>query len=164
MTTGEARDAIIEYLKRELVGPAPGFPATQLNGEEILRPQDPPRLRYSAGVLFPLRAVVPGQLEASQEVVEAAEAVPLEDRGEIESNTDEEPTGNRADLRGDQRPETDLDLNLANQYLPSAMGLSALVEVPEQLALRVRAARYRKEDLPGLGRSGRSGKLGASAN
>ena len=51
MKTVDARKEIIEFLTRELIGPAPGFPAVQLDKEEILRAQDPPRLRYSAGIL-----------------------------------------------------------------------------------------------------------------
>jgi hypothetical protein len=54
--SSDVRGDIVEFLRRELIGPDPGFPAQQLNGEEILRPQDPPRLRYSAGVLFPRKA------------------------------------------------------------------------------------------------------------
>src|ERR1700693_855206 len=52
------RSEIVDFLHRELIGPDPGLPAQQLNREEILRPQDPPRLRYSAGVLFPMKAAV----------------------------------------------------------------------------------------------------------
>src|ERR1700720_4028466 len=52
------RSEIVDFLRRELIGPDPGLPAQQLNREEILRPQDPPRLRYSAGVLFPRKAAV----------------------------------------------------------------------------------------------------------
>ncbi len=50
---GTTRDSIIASLRRELVGPSPGHPCVQLNGEEILRPQDPPRYRYACGILFP---------------------------------------------------------------------------------------------------------------
>src|ERR1700689_2395935 len=52
------RSEIVDFLRRELIGPDPGLPAQQLNREEILRPQDPPRLRYSAGVLFPRKAAL----------------------------------------------------------------------------------------------------------
>ena len=51
---------------KELVGPSPGHPAIQINGEEILRPQDPPRQRYSAGILFPMRAPVLSQDENAE--------------------------------------------------------------------------------------------------
>ncbi|MCZ2076103.1 MAG: hypothetical protein LC130_14020 [Bryobacterales bacterium] len=153
MTTQEARDAIIKYLRSELIGPSPGFPAMQLNREEILRPQDPPRLRYSAGILFPLRTGLPSQLEVREDVAEVTEAAPVEDAGGPETAPEELPPS-RVDLRSEQQPDTEMDLNLANQYLPSAMGISALVEIPEQLAVRVTAARYDKVELPGLGKSG----------
>lgn len=149
MTTRETRDAILEYLRRELVGPSPGFPAVQLNREEILRPQDPPRLRYSAGVLFPLKAAVASQLETSEEMAEAADANPPEDEERLDEPT-ELPD---SPVDREQQPETDLDLNLTNEYLPSAMGISALVELPEVLRVRISAARYEKQDLPGFVRS-----------
>ena len=47
------RSDVIQFLHDELVGPQPGLPMVQLNGEEVLSPQDPPRLRYGAGILFP---------------------------------------------------------------------------------------------------------------
>jgi Helicase conserved C-terminal domain len=153
VTTQEARDAIVQYVRSELVGPAPGFPAMQLNREEILRPQDPPRLRYSADILFPLRSSVPSQLDVREDVAEVSEAAPLEDPGGPETGPEELPVS-RVDLRSEQQPETEMDLNLANQYLPSAMGVSALVEVPDHLAIRVTAAQYAKVDLPGLAKSG----------
>ncbi len=49
--TLKARDFIVDFLRKKLVGPSPGHPAVQINGEEILRPQDPPRQRYGAGIL-----------------------------------------------------------------------------------------------------------------
>ena len=54
----EARNFIVDFLRKELVGPSPGFPAIQLDGQEILRAQDPPRQRYGAGILFPMRSQV----------------------------------------------------------------------------------------------------------
>ena len=39
--TLDARSFILDFLRRELVGPSPGHPAVQIDGEEILRPQDP---------------------------------------------------------------------------------------------------------------------------
>ena len=154
MTTQEARDVIVQFLRSELIGPAPGFPAVQLNGQEILRPQDPPRLRYSAGILFPMRSAVPSQLEVREDVADVSEAAPAEDTGGPETEGSDDLPSSRIDIRSEQQPETELDLNLANQYLPSAMGVSALVEVPEQLLIRVSAAQYIKVELPGLGKAG----------
>ena len=45
--TAQARASIVEYLRRELMGPAGGF------DEEIA---DPPQRRYTTGVLFPRNA------------------------------------------------------------------------------------------------------------
>ena len=42
-----ARDFIVDFLRREIVGPSPGYPAIQINREEILRAQDPPRQRLT---------------------------------------------------------------------------------------------------------------------
>ena len=53
------RDFILDFLRKELIGPSPLPPNVQPDGEEILRPQDPPRQRYSAGVLFPMKSRVP---------------------------------------------------------------------------------------------------------
>ena len=46
------REKIIEYVRKELIGPDPIPPHIQENGEEILI-NEPPRLRYGAGILFP---------------------------------------------------------------------------------------------------------------
>ena len=48
-----AREFIVDFLRKEIVGPSSGYPAVQTNREEILRAQDPPRQRYGAGILFP---------------------------------------------------------------------------------------------------------------
>lgn len=151
MTTYQVREEIIEYLRKELIGPAPGFPAVQVNKEEILRSQDPPRLRYSAGILFPLRSEPDGQLDIDEKELQGADTGPSDEAGEISNadGTDLSESGNPAD----QQPETDFDLNLANQYLPSAMGVSALVNIPEQLTVKVQAARYEKTEVPGFGRT-----------
>ena len=49
------REDILQFIKRELIGPDPLKPHIQENGEEILI-NEPPRLRYGAGVLFPRAA------------------------------------------------------------------------------------------------------------
>ena len=156
MTAGEVRKEIVHYLRKELVGPAPGFPAIQLNKEEILRSQDPPRLRYSAGILFPKQSDIASQSDIDEKEVQEAEAAPPDDSTELSTLTGDSDlvdSGNPVD----QQPETDIDLNLANQYLPSAMGLSALVEVPKRLVVKINVAQYQKCDLPGFGRSRKSG-------
>ena len=150
----EVREYITDFLRRELIGPDPGLPAIQLSREEILRPQDPPRLRYSSGVLFPLSAGVTAQVDAEEEEVEAASVVDFstEEMEGAEGVTGKEP----GDPHG-ETVETDQGINLANEYLPSAMGLSALVEIPKQLRVRIAAARYEKKELDGAGRINNKG-------
>ena len=56
-TPRQMRDRIVEFLRRELVGPDPVDGYRQPNGEEILI-TEPPRNRYGAGILFPQAAKV----------------------------------------------------------------------------------------------------------
>lgn len=151
MTSLEARKEIVEYLRKEIIGPSPGFPAIQLNKEEMLRPQDPPRLRYSAGILFPLKSEPVGQQDIDENDLREFDAGPSDGAGEtsIVDGAEISDSGNPVD----QQPETDLDLNLANQYLPSAMGVSALIRIPRQLIVKIEAARYEKGEMPGFGRA-----------
>ena len=138
-----ARDFILDFLRKELVGPSPLLPEVQPNGEEILRPQDPPRQRYSAGVLFPLRSQVPSHDETAEDEEGNTDADSAEPEGILENPIDTDPQGG-----SDGTPETDQQVNLANQFLPSAMGLSAVVEVPDRLRVEVSAATYRQDDTP----------------
>ena len=120
------RSDIVDFLYRELVGPDPGYPAMQLNREEILRPQDPPRIRYSAGVLFPKKVDVGIAEAATEGEVEPEQSAPPE------GEETEEATPASIDI-GDLDELPDQEVNRANEYLPSAMGLSALVLLPNFL-------------------------------
>ena len=150
------RGEIVDFLRRELIGPDPGLPAQQLNREEILRPQDPPRLRYSAGVLFPRKAAL-----AVAETATEAEG-DLSTSGVSEGDApDDDATGlgdPRADARGEGEVPTDQEVNRANEYLPSAMGISALLRLPGSLKVRIHAGSYVRETIPGLGRQDKDGK------
>ena len=135
------RDFILDFLRRELVGPAPLPPDVQGNGEEILRPQDPPRQRYGAGILFPRRSQVPSHEETATDEEDKTDADSPEDAG-ILANSIDDDSGEGSD----SEPETEQEINLANQFLPSAMGLSALVDIPDRLQVDVSAATYRQDD------------------
>ncbi len=127
------RSQIVEFLRRELIGPDPRPEHASVNGgDEVLRPQDPPRLRYSAGILFPGRARVADQEVASAAETESAETGPPEGEELPETSTN----GGGAD--SENVPE--YEVNRANQYLPSAMGLTALVRLPAKPVVTVRAA------------------------
>lgn len=147
----ETRSDIMDFLFRELIGPDPGLPAQQLIQEEILRPQDPPRLRYSAGVLFPPKSSV-SVAETATEGETETQLSDLSESGDLQD--DEHGVGdNRADSRGEGEVSTEQEVNRANEYLPSALGISAFVRVPDALDVNVFAGFYTKEILPGLGRT-----------
>jgi hypothetical protein len=150
------RSEIVDFLRRELVGPDPGLPAQQLNREEILRPQDPPRLRYSAGVLFPRKAAV-AVAETATEAEADLDGGAVSEGDELE-NEDTGLGDPRADARGEGEVPTDQEVNRANEYLPSAMGISALLRLPDRLKILVAAAAYTRESIPGLGRPDKDGR------
>lgn len=157
--TVELRKYITDFLKQELIGPNPGPPDVQSNGEEILRPQDPPRLRYSAGVLFPMQASVDLREDADEEEVEAAPPVDFdEEEANGSDSTEDYGRAGGAARRGEEELDADQEVNLANEYLPSAMGMSALVDVPDLLRVEVSAAQYVKRKLPGREWINREGK------
>ena len=151
------RSEIVDFLRRELIGPDPGLPAQQLNREEILRPQDPPRLRYSAGVLFPRKGFGGrcGDRDRGGSRIWKAARCPRGTQLENEETGLGDP---RADARGEGEVPTDQEVNRANEYLPSAMGISALLRLPDSLKIRVTAASYTREMIPGLGRQDKDGK------
>jgi len=150
-TPAKVRAEIVDFLRHELIGPDPGYPAVQLNREEILRTQDPPRLRYSCGVLFPMKVQVQQAEVATEEEVAVAENAPPESE-----ETEEVISPESARSEGDEYPEQ--EVNRANEYLPSAMGLSALMFLPKFLKVKVSAGRYEKITLEGLGRQDEKGK------
>ena len=145
------RNGIVDFLRRELIGPDARPEQAHLNGgEEILRPQDPPRLRYSAGVLFPARFSVDQAESATREEAEVAESGPA-DGDEPENIT---PGGGA----GEADTTVEHEVNRANEFLPSAMGLTALVRLPKQFRVKVRAGRYEKHAQEDVGRQDKYGK------
>ena len=151
--TIEVRDFILDFLRKELVGPSPLPDQQQENGEEILRPQDPPRQRYGAGILFPQQSMV-----NNHEMTEEDEQAEYEASSPESDGILDRPVDDRPQEPSESVSETDLDVNLANQYFPSAMGLSVLLEVPEQLRIEVSAATYVQQDPQPVGGKGRSGR------
>jgi hypothetical protein len=148
----QVRSDIVGFLRRELIGPDPRPEHAHLNsGEEILRPQDPPRLRYSAGVLFPGTARVELQDDAASDEVGSAESGPPEGDDELEDVT---PNGGASEAED----PTEHEVNRANEFLPSAMGLTALVRLPRRLKVTVRAGRYERNAQPDLGKQDKEGK------
>jgi hypothetical protein len=152
--TAQVRSDIVSFLRRELIGPDPRPEHAHLNaGEEILRPQDPPRLRFSAGVLFPGTARVELQDNASPDEVESATSGPPEGP-EDEESKDASSSGVSADADS----TTEHEVNRANEFLPSAMGLTALVRLPRRLKVTARAGRYERKAQTEVGKQDKEGK------
>src|SRR5579875_3488866 len=125
------RSDILNFLKRELIGPDPVSPHIQGNGEEILL-NEPPRLRYSAGILFPspgangkgvTYAVTESTTATEQEIIE----------GDVEEKTIESSeivvdNNTSANVSDDFEEE----IGLSNNFLPSAMGFSCFSKIPAE--------------------------------
>jgi len=138
------KDQVIEFIRKELLGPDPVPPCTQPDGEEIIL-SDPPALRYGAGVLFPQgtltdKSIDPEMRETTGIESESLPADPVTPEPDIEGM--ERVLGTEEDVR-DIADET---ISLANAFLPSALGVSCLVELPEkEFIVDIDAATYRSE-------------------
>jgi hypothetical protein len=147
------RDEIVDALWRELIGPSPGLPFVQLSGEEALPPEDPPRLRYGAGILFPAKAKVPSQ-EDIDNASEPENGSTITDEENLSNSEQDIRGGGESDPLNSSKEETqidnDLDINASNQYLPSALGLTALIDVPEKLIIEISVAQYKR--VPSIGK------------
>lgn len=151
------RQYVIDRLRAELVGPDPGLPAVQtgsadplLRNEEILRQEDPPRVRYGAGVLFPRQTEVEEQQSA--DAPESTGAPDEADGGPAVGDDAPAPVDAGREIRyrgGGSEAETEQEINRANEYLPSALGLTALVRLPDRLRIEIDAGRYGPETLIG---------------
>lgn len=123
------RSDILKFVRRELIGPDPISPHIQENGEEILL-NEPPRLRYSAGILFPSpNKHCEGATYSSTDALTALE------QEVINTNTDEagfESSGKIQDNNTLSSVSDDFEeeIGLANNYLPSAMGFSCFSKIP----------------------------------
>lgn len=160
------RDAIVQTLREELVGPGPLLPEwEQYHNGEILGPQDKPRQRYSAGVLFPRKSITQDDQDDRDEIEDATptDAPEADDLADTSDQLVEEARAQRrfenegegrlpsdADDRQEHNPN-EQEVNRANEYLPSAMGLTCLMEVPKRLLIHVAAACYEKIERAGLG-------------
>jgi hypothetical protein len=124
------RDEILKFIRRELIGPDPVKPHMQKNGEEILL-NEPPRLRYGAGILFPS----PNK-EGEGATYSTADSTTATEEEVIKTNTDESNVesseiiqdNNTSSNVGDDFEE---EIGLANNFLPSAMGFSCFSKIPK---------------------------------
>jgi len=141
------RDKLIEFLKKELVGPDPKPPYVQENGEEII-PRLNPNTRYSVGILYPQEDLFTNneELETNDELEDDEE----EDNTDIDSA--QEKSYERESILHKIKTNTEDNdelLNLSNAYLPSAMGISCFLKVQTGgLKVLIRGGRYKKGKYP----------------
>lgn len=119
------RDEILKFIKKELIGPDPVKPHIQENGEEILV-NEPPRLRYGAGVLFPRTSTIEKLDSTSTEEEKVLEKLENETK-EIDDPVTAEDSKAPIDMAEDFEEE----IGLANSFLPSAMGFSCFTKIPK---------------------------------
>lgn len=165
------RKILEEQLRAELLGPEPVPEQWKtFHHDEILAPQDNPKQRYSAGVLFPRKAVAESADDADDETTLIAtpadapdprEAMhDVEDQDSFQNDFINRPPSEVEEL-GEHNPH-EQEVNRANEFLPSAMGLSCLMQVPKRLLIKVSASYYVAKTVEGLGEPDRrTGKLQA---
>lgn len=135
------RDDILKFIKRELIGPDPVKPHIQANGEEILL-NEPPRLRYGAGVLFPRAATIEKLDSTSTE-----EEKVLEKLDDEKNEVDDPFTAEDSKAPVDMSEDFEEEIGLANSFLPSAMGFSCFAKIPKNgFAINVNVGIYEIKD------------------
>jgi len=116
MNLEQTRENIVDYLKKELIGPK--------FGDEERLPEAPFK-RYTMGILFP------------QETI--GTTITAED--EEEDQTD---LSGGCGANEQLQNQSDEPVELANQFLPSSMGISFFLKNDSRLKVEVYAARYSK--------------------
>jgi hypothetical protein len=146
------RDWLAERLRAEIVGPDPAgepcaldvdgkekiftweqlrAPKKQLNGEEIIW-QDPPSKRYGAGILYPQMVTETAELNEPNQSIETTELPEATDK-ELSLLKKLEAQVERNQLKSLKADDTEeLDVNLANSFKPSAIGLSFMVDLSKE--------------------------------
>ena len=134
----DRRKQIIEYIKREFIGPdpidKPGM--LQENGEEILS-SDPPRTRYIAGVLFPRKTQMEAVTDSNSDD-DSADFTDVIETDEIKSET-------AAGSDAKEIDETEEIMNLSNAYQQSAISLTVAISKADSVSVIISAATYIKQ-------------------
>lgn len=129
-----SREQLIELIRKEFIGPdlinREGF--IQENGEEILI-GDPPRIRYSAGILFPRNK----SIELNQDV-----DFILEEVNNIEDEHNEVLSPQILSDNDDFQNVTDEILNLSSSYNQSSISLTVNLKSEDILEIEINTATY----------------------
>ena len=127
------REQIIDIITREFIGPdpikKPGM--IQDNGEEILS-SDPPRIRYTAGILFPQKASIDDNIaNENSEIIE-------NDTPDLLKNSENIKSGGTREYLADAEEL----INLSNAYQQSAISMTAAVATGDKIKVSVSAGMY----------------------
>ncbi len=164
------RDSMVNALRCELVGPSPigkeidcaipiKFPSFEEaqgpwvqkgTGEEILQ-RDPPTKRYGVGVLHPYE--IQEDIIYEDPDLAAPGFITISDSGVGNDNSPLKESALRdlekgLDRAGRDDTLSDLDLSGSNTYRQSTMGISFLVDMPQDSSLVVKATGGRYDMLP----------------
>ena len=136
MNQFKVREHIINVMREELIGPSTNLTLGKYEKGFDIPFYESPRSRYGAGILFPQKSLYQSQHDlSSEDEPEDSEDMESED---VQVSGDN-PESNEV---AEQRPENDYEVTLANEFLPSAMGFSSLVQVPNKLFAVIEGAYY----------------------
>lgn len=138
----DIRELLITNINKEIIGPNPhpAYSDPKTGEERLLKyVHGSPSQRYGAGILYPMNAVNIGVVNPSEQ--EALNDLPIEE-GDAQ-NIDDDIAINNSDA-GDIEEEP---ITLANQYYPSAMGLTVRFNrklLSNELKATIKCAKYIK--------------------
>ncbi len=137
----DRREQLKEFVEREFIGPDPvnweGL--IQENGEEILV-SDPPRIRYIAGILFPVGSKVENNKEDEKDI----------DENEEGKEPEEEAQGpeNLSDDYSEVLDDAEELIDRSNAYYQSAMSLTLAISDNDVINAEVSAGTYTRKTVP----------------
>lgn len=135
------RKQIYDFLSKELIGPDPIPPFIQENGQEIVL--EPPRMRYSAGILFPQGV----SFDQTEQTNDGEQSQIDETFIEGEDNNIEHENKISGANPDDGNDSTEEIINLSNNYLPSAMGFSCILRRPiNEMIININTGVYKQGD------------------
>lgn len=142
MNCVETREKILEELKRELLGPGSENICKSIEEEVIT---DSPIQRYSVGILYPQKNTVDenkgNDFDKNNEPYEDEEEEEIiREKNQNENILEENGYIPKEELVND----LDQEISMANQYLPSSMGMTFFVKSnTNKIKLNIKYAKYR---------------------
>ncbi|GJL75949.1 helicase-related protein [Nitrosomonas sp.] len=136
MSNSNVREHIIDVIREELIGPSTKLTLGKYEEGYDIPFYESPRSRYGAGILFPQKSFYKDQDDLSSE--------DGPDDSEDMDSKDVQVSGENPESTEvtEQRPENDYEVTLANEFLPSAMGLSCLIQAQGKIAVSIEGAYY----------------------